>query len=237
MNKPLRYGAGRGCPYSRPGQGHQGWRNSWAHGSNNNNATSATPQTNASKPNHPGKYLARFVTDVTIPDGTPLSPNEQFFKVWKLRNEGQAAWPQGTMLGHVGGDKLSMAECVPVEATLAGEEREVTVDMVTPSKPGRYVSYWRLIHPDGSRFGQRVWVDIIVSPKSESQEETPAPTQTSSNVAPSQNSVMQVETEEPDSPQVKLLLEMGFSDRVAIKAALEKNNNDILKSVHDLCAQ
>jgi len=243
INKPLRYGAGRGCPYSRPGHGNQGWRNSWHYNSgatqNNNNATpNASTQTPAKPNSHPGKFLARFVTDVTIPDGTPLSPNEQFFKVWKLRNEGQAAWPQGTMLGHVGGDKLALADCVTVEATLPGEEREVTVDMVTPSKPGRYVSYWRLIHPDGSRFGQRVWVDIIVSPKNEIQlvETQPTPTPTQSE-APVQNTVMQVESEEPDSPQMKLLIEMGFNDKVAIKAALEKNSNDILKSVHDLCSK
>ena len=31
---------------------------------------------------------ADFVTDVTIPDGTTLSPNEDFTKTWRLKNAG-----------------------------------------------------------------------------------------------------------------------------------------------------
>lgn len=44
-----------------------------------------------------------------------------------------------------------------------GEETDITVGITAPSKPGRYVSYWRLSQTDGSRFGQRVWADIVVA--------------------------------------------------------------------------
>ena len=33
-----------------------------------------------------------FVTDVTIPDGTVLQPNETFVKTWRIKNIGTCAW-------------------------------------------------------------------------------------------------------------------------------------------------
>lgn len=280
INKPI----SRGCPYSRPGSHphHRGWRNHWSHHSNTQNCgpsatTSSSPLNN--KPsssatgtsannnnpaNFPGKFLARFVADVTMPDGTPVTPNQSFFKIWKLRNEGASAWPLGTMLGHVGGDKLSMSDCVPVEVTEPGEECDITVDMIAPSKPGRYVSYWRLIHPDGSRFGQRVWVDIIVSPQAEEKAtetvpqqqatqatQTPQASQPEANnstaapaITPASNTPASLSSPTPatmeveeEAPQVTLLLEMGFTDREAVKRALANHQNDILKAVHELCGK
>jgi next-to-BRCA1 protein 1 len=168
------------------------------------------------------------------------------------------------MLGHVGGDKLSLVECVPVEPTQPGEERDVAVDMIAPEKPGRYVSYWRLIHPDGSRFGQRVWVDVIVIPnkveekatetvsqqqtsqatETVTQQQATQATQTVSNnnnstasTATTASATMEVEKEEELSPQAKLIMEMGFTDRAAIQQALAKHGNDILKTVHELCGK
>ena len=41
-------------------------------------------------------------------------------------------------------------------------EIDVCVDFVSPAKPGRYISYWRLTSPDLQKFGQQVWVLIEV---------------------------------------------------------------------------
>merc|ERR1711991_882521 len=41
-------------------------------------------------------------------------------------------------------------------------ELDIAVDMRSPGKAGRFVSYWRLQTPDGIRFGHRMWVDIVV---------------------------------------------------------------------------
>ena len=35
---------------------------------------------------------AEFIEDVTVPDGTVLSPGEHFRKVWRLRNTGTCTW-------------------------------------------------------------------------------------------------------------------------------------------------
>jgi hypothetical protein len=109
--------------------------------------------------------LARFVQDVNMGDrtGNNLSPGEKFTKTWRMRNEGTTAWADNTILAFVGGDQLGAPDSVSVPAVASGDEVDISVGMVAPSIPGRYVSYWRLCAPEGLRFGHRVWVDIQVS--------------------------------------------------------------------------
>lgn len=162
QTRPFGARGGRSCPYNR-----------W----------SRTPRT-ANTP------LARFVQDVNMGDrGATLSPSEKFTKIWRMRNEGGAAWAENTVLTFVGGDQLGAPEAVTVPAVAASEEVDIAVDMVAPSVPGRYVSYWRLCTPDGHRFGHRVWVDIIVR-----EQPMPAPLAEPTAPAPFQPDVMEDQT-------------------------------------------
>lgn len=60
--------------------------------------------------------------------------------------------------------------CPQFKISLApvGESVCVTADLKAPPLPGRYVSYWRLVAPDGEPFGHCIWCDIIVEEGSES---------------------------------------------------------------------
>lgn len=110
------------------------------------------------------RYVARHVEDVTIPDGTELPPNTPFLKTWKIRNEGPA-WPNGCQLLFVShkGDNLNGPERVIIKGDVQpGQEVEVSVPLITPAEPGRYVGYYRMVTPDGVKFGQRVWVSFVV---------------------------------------------------------------------------
>jgi len=110
------------------------------------------------------RFVARHVEDVTIPDGTELPPNTPFIKTWKIRNEGPA-WPPGSQLLFVShkGDNLNGPERVVIKGdVLPGQEVEVSVPLITPAEPGRYVGYYRMVTPDGVKFGQRVWVSFVV---------------------------------------------------------------------------
>ncbi|KAG2659494.1 hypothetical protein PVAP13_1KG360400 [Panicum virgatum] len=51
---------------------------------------------------------------------------------------------------------------IPVNGFPVDKEIDVAVDFVAPTRPGRYISYWRLASPSGQKFGQRVWVHIQV---------------------------------------------------------------------------
>lgn len=80
-------------------------------------------------------------------------------------NEGTQEWPQGTQLSFCGGDTLAphpYTTTFAVPVTKPGKNAYVTADLQAPAKPGRYVSYFRLVTPSGTRFGHRVWCDILV---------------------------------------------------------------------------
>ena len=54
-----------------------------------------------------GKLDSRFILDVTVMDGTPMSPSTLFTKIWRMRNNGTVNWPVGTQLLWIGGDRFS----------------------------------------------------------------------------------------------------------------------------------
>jgi next-to-BRCA1 protein 1 len=104
---------------------------------------------------------ARFVSDITIPDGYVVRPGESFQKIWEIRNEGEVAWPEGTVFQHVNGPTFGPVESVSLRPREPGETAEIAVDMVAPSEPGLHTSYWQLCI--GSQcFGSRFWVQIRV---------------------------------------------------------------------------
>lgn len=115
-----------------------------------------------------GSTNARFVQHVTMDrSGSVVAPGQKFVKIWRMRNEGSAPWSEHTALSFVGGDLLGAPRAVLVGSVPPGIEVDLSVDMTAPTVPGRYVSYWRLSGPDGSNFGHRLWVEIIVPTTSE----------------------------------------------------------------------
>jgi len=106
--------------------------------------------------------VARFVKDVSIQDGTILSPGQKFTKIWKIRNDGETEWPTGTRLVMTDGIQMGNIS-VEVSNAAPGEELDIPVELIAPNQEGRYTSYWRLVGTNGLRFGHRIWLDIKVS--------------------------------------------------------------------------
>ncbi|RUS14462.1 hypothetical protein BC937DRAFT_93782 [Endogone sp. FLAS-F59071] len=112
-----------------------------------------------------GHLYASFVEDINIPDGTVMQPQARFLKIWKMLNDGDDEWPQGTELQFCGGDHMFPDHELPtfnIPVVQPTKTVFVTADLQAPAECGHYVSYWRLVAPDGSRFGHRVWCDIVV---------------------------------------------------------------------------
>ncbi|KAL9434137.1 hypothetical protein AB3S75_028882 [Citrus x aurantiifolia] len=109
-----------------------------------------------------------FILDVNVLDGTMIAPSTPFTKIWRMRNTGNLAWPRGSQLVWIGGDKFSDGVSVEIEVPADGVpvegEIDIAVDFTAPELPGRYISYWRMSSPSGVKFGQRVWVLIQVDP-------------------------------------------------------------------------
>lgn len=98
-----------------------------------------------------GKPMARFVTDVSVADGSPLPPNTRFVKTWCMRNDGAVTFPVGCRLMPVGGDLMAgPEEGVVIEPRVPGEEFHVSIripsNFVWPSAPPSHgtVSFFRV---------------------------------------------------------------------------------------------
>lgn len=123
-------------------------------------APTATQTSTATPVPQPG---ALFVSDVTIPDNTIMEPNKPFTKTWRVKNSGALAWKGGTKLVFVSGSQMGAPKSVPVSETKPVESVDISVDMVTPDKSGSYRSNWRLQAPDGTYFGDELYVVIAVA--------------------------------------------------------------------------
>lgn len=139
----------------------------------------AAPSAAKTSPLQEKDLSASFVRD-TVVDGTIMPPNHIFEQSWVLRNDGPVAWPAGCSVKYVGGDYMGHVDSnhpaeisklvsasesvVCYEALAPGQEFAFNVLLRTPSRPGKFVSYWRLSTADGLKFGHRLWCDVSVRP-------------------------------------------------------------------------
>jgi next-to-BRCA1 protein 1 len=64
------------------------------------------------------KLESRFILDVTVLDGTLMTPSTPFTKIWRMHNNGAIVWPLGTQLIWVGGDQFALQTSVPLEVAI-----------------------------------------------------------------------------------------------------------------------
>ena len=116
-----------------------------------------------------------FVADVTITDGHQVAPGEHFRKTWRVYNNGTCTWTPQYSFVYVSGDQMS-GNNINIPATVAmGQTFDLSVDLIAPSSPGTYKGYWQMRAPQGTNFGETIWVKIRV-PGSEPQPVYPTPT-------------------------------------------------------------
>lgn len=107
-------------------------------------------------------YGAHFVEDLNLPDGTCVSAGARFTKIWVVQNSGSDAWPVGTRIILKGGFRHSSQDSFSVPAALPNEMVEVSIETMAPEESGGYMQVWRLVGPDGTQFGDRLWINLQV---------------------------------------------------------------------------
>jgi hypothetical protein len=124
------------------------------------NTPVASPTTNCN--------VAQFVADVTIPDGTIMTPGQAFIKKWRLKNIGSCTWTGFTMTFD-SGDSMGGPASKPVSTVNPGQEVDLEVNLTAPSTAGNYRGYWRIITNGGVLVpvvngyqGKSFYVDIRV---------------------------------------------------------------------------
>lgn len=102
-----------------------------------------------------------FITDVTIADGTRVRTGQIFDKVWRVRNSGGRVWGDGYRLVLATGDGLGAPDPSPLPPTNPGQTVDISLTLTAPDAPGRYVTTWRVMTPDGRSLSD-LFVDIQV---------------------------------------------------------------------------
>ncbi len=103
-----------------------------------------------------------FVSDVSIYDGQKVSAGESFRKTWRVINNGTCTWTPDYSFVYVSGDQMS-GRNISIPMTVAPNQTvDLSVDMVAPSGNGNYQGNWQMRSPQGSNFGQTIWVKVSV---------------------------------------------------------------------------
>jgi hypothetical protein len=104
-----------------------------------------------------------YVSDVTIPDNTQMTPGQTFTKTWKVRNSGTCAWDAGFKFAFTGGDDaMSGATYTLPQSVPAGTQIDLSIAMTAPNKTGSIRGNWRMSTAAGTYFGDEVYVMITV---------------------------------------------------------------------------
>jgi len=113
---------------------------------------------------------AKFVADVTIPDGTNLAPGATFTKTWRLTNIGTSTWTTSYKLVFDTGESMGASTSIALTKSVKpGESIDLSAEMTAPGTAGNYRGYWKLKNAAGQNFGigsnanSPFWVDIKVS--------------------------------------------------------------------------
>jgi hypothetical protein len=111
-----------------------------------------------------------FVNDITIPDGTRMAPGEAYTKVWRLQNTGSMQLPSNAKLVFLSGDKMSGPMTTDLPDAEAGQQFDITMDLVAPNEEGEYEGCWNitLVDSDSNDLSNipaqmTLWVNIVVT--------------------------------------------------------------------------
>jgi hypothetical protein len=121
-----------------------------------------------------------YLADITIPDGTVLTPGSAFVKTWRVKNSGTCDWKDGAQLVFADGDQLSGPAAVSVPVTAPDANADLSVNLAAPATPGKYTGRWRMRSPDGTVYG--VLTVVIVVPGTPTATATLSPTLTATPV-------------------------------------------------------
>jgi hypothetical protein len=137
--------------------------------------TSPTPGATKAPPTAPGPgsgtggcTASAHLVGETVPDGTIMSPGQQFTKTWRIQNTGTCPWNSTWQFVYMSGDIMGGAYVYNFPQPAAPDQTvDVPLVLTAPATDGTYRGYWKIKSPWGSIFGvgdddSPVWVEIVV---------------------------------------------------------------------------
>lgn len=112
---------------------------------------------------------AQFIADVTIPDGSVITPGAAFVKTWRVKNNGTCTWTSDYQVVFDSGQSMNGIAPVSLSPTSTGNTVDISINLVAPTEPGNYTGRWRLVSSNAAVFSSLTVVIIATAP-------TPTPT-------------------------------------------------------------
>jgi hypothetical protein len=103
-----------------------------------------------------------FQEDLTIPDGTLVSPGEALDKRWLVENSGSCNWDEQYRLKWSAGPDLGAPREQALFPARSGTSATIRIQFVAPAEPGIYRSAWQAHDPAGEPFGDPIYIEIVV---------------------------------------------------------------------------
>lgn len=105
---------------------------------------------------------AEFLADVTIPDGTIMTPNQAFTKTWRFRNVGACTWTPSYAIVFASGNSMNGPATQALTGNVnPGQTVDISVNLTAPGSTGNYTGYWKFRDGSGVLFDQ-FYVEIKV---------------------------------------------------------------------------
>jgi next to BRCA1 gene 1 protein len=134
-----------------------------ASSSTETSSTTQTPQPiPTSTPSGPCNNSLLFVQDLTVADGTVFAPGAAVDKRWLVANVGTCNWDTLYRLRVTNGIDLSAAPEQALYPARGGTQAVIRIVFTAPQTDGTYRSEWQAYAPDGSPFGNPIYVEIVV---------------------------------------------------------------------------
>lgn len=99
----------------------------------------------------------KFLNDLTIGKDEKVTPNTPFKQSWLLQNNGETSWPDGTYLKSESDETKYFLPALPPNDTTV-----VTIDQLSPTGIGPFITKWCLYTSNGSQFGETISSNIDV---------------------------------------------------------------------------
>jgi hypothetical protein len=136
-----------------------------------------------------------LLSDVTIPAGTVMKPQETFTKTWKVANIGTCDWLFQYRLVFAGGNQMGGEPSGLGKKIEPTKWTQLSITLTAPKQPGTYTGSWRFGDQAGNAFGSTLTVSIVVAPPTN----TPAPTPTPSHTPVPSNTPVPSDTPVPSN--------------------------------------
>ncbi len=104
-----------------------------------------------------------YISDVTIPDKTVVTPGQSMTKTWKVQNSGTCTWSTSYKIAYVAGNAMGGATTAISQAVSPGQSIDISVAMVAPSAAGESAGTWRLTNDKAQPFGTNLTIVVNVS--------------------------------------------------------------------------